>query len=434
MSEDSYPMKPKFSGYQEVLDYLYTQLPMFQRVGSSAFKKDLTNTIAFCDFLDHPEHKFKSVHIAGTNGKGSSSHYLAAILQSAGYKTGLYTSPHLKNFTERIKINGREIPHDEVVDFVNRALPFIEETKPSFFELTVGMAFDYFARKRVDIAIVEVGMGGRLDSTNVVIPEVALITNISADHQQWLGDTPELVAGEKAGIIKKHIPVVVSEKQEEIAGVFAHVAQQKGAPIYFAADDYQALFKENGMLEVSGFAHDFDIQPAGDYQTRNIPGVLKTIDILRTRGFQLSDSAVLNGIEQMKKYTGLKGRWQVLGTKPLTVCDVGHNQAGLEYIVNQIERTPHKNLHMILGTVRDKDISAILHILPKGAAYYFCEANIPRAMPADELYTYAVKHGLIGKVIKDVNAAIAEAKSAAAPEDLIFIGGSTFVVAEIEDL
>lgn len=432
MSENS-DRRKEFSNYQEVLDYLYTQLPMFQRVGASAFKKDLANTQKLCAFLGHPEHQFKAVHVAGTNGKGSSSHYLAGILQAAGYKTGLYTSPHLKNFTERIKINGVEIPGNDVVAFVNRVQPCIEAIKPSFFELTVGMAFDYFARQQVDIAIVEVGMGGRLDSTNVIIPEVSLITNISADHQQWLGEKLEDVAGEKAGIIKHHIPVVVSERQEDLVHVFERVAQQKESPLYFASETYHAHFNKEKLLEVSELDVKYNIQ-GGGYQARNIPGVLRTVDILKERGFQISSDAVRKGIEEMKHLTGLKGRWQVLQHDPLMICDVGHNEAGIALILSQIEATRHKDLYMILGMVKDKDISVVLNKLPKEAYYYFTQANIPRAMSAEKLLQEATKYGLKGKVSSNVNEAISEAKSSAGSDDLIFVGGSTFVVAEINEL
>lgn len=426
-----------FSSYSEVLDYMYTQLPMFQRVGGAAFKKDLTNTLALCEYLSYPEHQFKSIHIAGTNGKGSSSNYLAAILQSAGYKTGLYTSPHLKNFTERIKVNGREIPEDRVITFMNKVRSFIEEHHPSFFELTVGMAFDCFAVEKVDIAVIEVGMGGRLDSTNVIIPEVSLITNISADHMQWLGNTLEEVAAEKGGIIKDNIPVVISEKQEGISEVFERIAAERHAKLHYAGDSYTAKFDPSGDLTVySGEdkAYSLHIQPAGYYQTRNIPGVLKAIDLLRGRGFDISQEHIIQGIENVKSITGLKGRWHVLNTKPMVVCDVGHNKAGIEFILDQIASTPHNNLYMIWGAVNDKDISDVLAILPKEAQYFYCQADIPRALAAERLHEEATKQGLKGKVIKDVNEAISEAKALAGDNDLIFIGGSTFVVAEIENL
>ncbi|GAA0894785.1 folylpolyglutamate synthase/dihydrofolate synthase family protein [Fulvivirga kasyanovii] len=426
-----------FSSYQEVLDYMYTQLPMFQRVGGAAFKKDLTNTLALCKYLSYPEHQFKSIHIAGTNGKGSSSNYLAAILQSAGYKTGLYTSPHLKNFTERIKVNGKEIPEDRVIDFMNRVRPFIEEHHPSFFELTVGMAFDCFAVEKVDIAVVEVGMGGRLDSTNVIIPEVSLITNISADHMQWLGNTLEEVAAEKGGIIKDHVPVVISEKQPGISEVFERIAEERQASLYFAGNSYTSRFDSSGDLVVfSGDSklHTFNVQPAGYYQTKNIPGVLKVIDILRERGFEIADEHIIKGIENVRAITGLKGRWHVLGTQPMVVCDVGHNKAGVELILDQIASTPHKDLYMVWGAVNDKDITDTLALLPKEAHYFFCQANIPRALDAEKLYEEATKQGLKGRIIKNVNEAIAEAKALAGKDDLIFIGGSTFVVAEIADL
>ncbi|ELR70809.1 Dihydrofolate synthase [Fulvivirga imtechensis AK7] len=437
MSDINKPLQKQFSNYKDVLNYLYTRLPMFQRVGGAAFKKDLTNTIALCEFLGHPEHQFKSIHIAGTNGKGSSSHYLAAILQSAGYKVGLYTSPHLKNFTERIKINGKQMPKDKVIGFVNRVLPFIESARPSFFELTVGMAFDYFAGEKVDIAVVEVGMGGRLDSTNVIIPEVSLITNISADHLQWLGNTLQEVAAEKGGIIKDHIPVVISERQTGISQVFENIAKQRKARLYYAGESYQAHFNEGRLLKVSSGSSgvfDLNIQPAGNYQTKNIPGVLKVIDVLRDRGFDINRDNVITGIEQVRDITGLKGRWHVLSHSPLTICDVGHNQAGVEVILDQLAHTPHKNLYMIWGTVSDKDVSGILKILPKEAYYYFCQADIPRAMPAGELHREAVKLGLRGEMIMDVNEAVKAARQKASHDDLIFIGGSTFVVAELNEI
>ncbi|UII31528.1 bifunctional folylpolyglutamate synthase/dihydrofolate synthase [Fulvivirga ulvae] len=426
-----------FSSYQQVLDYMYTQLPMFQRIGGAAFKKDLTNTRALCRYLSYPEHQFKSIHIAGTNGKGSSSNYLAAILQSAGYKTGLYTSPHLKNFTERIKVNGMEIPEDRVIDFMNRVYPFIEEHHPSFFELTVGMAFDCFAVEKVDIAVIEVGMGGRLDSTNVIIPEVSLITNISADHMQWLGNTLQEVATEKGGIIKDHIPVVISEKQEGISDVFEHISAERHADLYFAGDSYTAGFDQAGDLIIYSESNkliSLNIQPAGYYQTKNIPGVLKVIDILRTRGFEIKPEHIKQGIENVKSITGLKGRWHVLSTCPMVVCDVGHNKAGVEFIINQIASTPHKDLYMVWGAVNDKDISDILTILPKEGHYFFCQADIPRALEAEKLHDAAAGYGLKGEVVKNVNEAISIAKAQADHNDLIFVGGSTFVVAEIADL
>ncbi|UII25252.1 bifunctional folylpolyglutamate synthase/dihydrofolate synthase [Fulvivirga maritima] len=428
----------KFKTYQEVLDYLYVQLPMFQKVGASAYKKDLDNTLKLLAALGNPETKFKTIHVAGTNGKGSSSHYLSAILQEAGYKTGLYTSPHLKNFTERIKLNGIEMPQNEVVDFMNRALPLLAEIKPSFFEFTVAMAFDYFAQKEVDIAVIEVGMGGRLDSTNVIQPEVSLITNISFDHQQWLGSTLAEIAGEKAGIIKKDTPVVVSEKQESITRVFEDKAAQMKAPLSLAADCYTSAFDGDNLMVKSpndnSLAYSFHLPQAGLYQTKNIPGVLTVVDALKKRGFSINDQQVKTGIEQMKKLTGLKGRWQILSYEPLTICDVGHNEAGIKFIVDQLSREQYGKLHMVWGTVNDKDISKVLEMLPKEADYYFCKAEIPRALDAKELGIQAAKHGLKGQVVPKVSEAISMARRNAAKNDLIFIGGSTFVVAEIDNL
>ncbi|MBL6449975.1 bifunctional folylpolyglutamate synthase/dihydrofolate synthase [Fulvivirga sp. 29W222] len=410
---------------------------MFQRVGGAAFKKDLGNTLALCQYLNNPEHQFKSVHIAGTNGKGSSSNYLAAILQSAGYKTGLYTSPHLKNFTERIKINGKEIAGERVINFMNRVYPFIEEHHPSFFELTVGMAFDYFAEEQVDIAVVEVGMGGRLDSTNVIIPEVALITNISEDHKQWLGNTLEEIAAEKGGIIKDHVPVVISEKQKGISEVFERISIERHAALSFAEDSYTATFEQSGDLVVqSGDSqvYSLKVQPAGYYQKKNIPGVLKVIEVLQARGFNIGEEHVIRGIEDVKTITGLKGRWHVLGNKPMVVCDVGHNKAGVEFIMRQVASTPHHKLYVVWGAVNDKDVSGVLAMLPKEAQYFFCQADIPRALEAEKLYEEAAKQGLKGKVVKNVNEAIKEAKVLASEDDMIFIGGSTFVVAEVAEL
>ena len=424
------------STYTEVLDYLYKQLPMFQRVGGAAFKKDLTNTIALCEYLQYPQHKFKSVHVAGTNGKGSSSHYIASILQASGYKTGLYTSPHLKSFTERIKINGQPISEDEVIDFVNRVVPFIDSHKPSFFELTVGMAFEYFASQQVDIAVIEVGMGGRLDSTNVIQPEVALITNISEDHKQFLGDSIEAIAGEKAGIIKQDTPVVISERQTETTPVFEKVASERHAKMYFAEDQYGCYFDEETLVVEKEGLEVFRVRllPAIQYQAKNVAGVLQVIDILRAHGFEISSAHIKEGLENVTSMAGLKGRWQILAETPLTVCDVGHNKAGVQYVVDQLAKIPYQKLHMVWGAVNDKEIDEILQMLPKDAYYYFCEANIPRALSADILYVWAKSAGLQGTVIKDVNQALAKARSRAHADDIIFIGGSTFVVAEIAEL
>lgn len=419
--------------YQQAIDYLYTSLPVFQRVGASAYKGDLTNTLALCDVLGNPQHKFKSVHITGTNGKGSSSHMMAAILQAAGYKTGLYTSPHLKEFTERIRINGKDVSQEFVVDFVNRMKPALEEIKPSFFETTVAMAFDYFAKEKVDIAVIEVGLGGRLDSTNVITPEVSLITNISWDHMDLLGDTLERIAIEKAGIIKENIPVIISERQHEVQDVFLKKSAEVKSPIIFAEDKFGIEALGLGKYKVNNSAT-YQLELKGNYQQKNLGGVLATIDELNKKGFTISGENILEGLSRTIQLTGLKGRWQKLNDKPLIICDTGHNEAGMKEILSQLKQQKFSKLHFVLGMVKDKDQGKLLSLLPKDADYYFCQAKIPRAMPAHELQEKAATVGLNGNVVEDVNDAIAEAKQNAAPEDMIFIGGSTFVVGEIENL
>ena len=426
-----------FTSYQRTLDYLYTNLPIFQRVGSAAYKKDITNTIRLCESLGNPHLRFKSIHIAGTNGKGSSSHMLASVLQSAGYKTGLYTSPHLKEFTERIKINGREIDKQYVVDFVNRIRPAIEEIHPSFFEITVAMAFDYFAQKKVDIAVIEVGLGGRLDSTNIITPIASLITNISFDHKDILGDTLEKIAFEKAGIIKQNVPVVISERQQEVEHVFLKKASDCNSKIYFAPDFYRVDESEN-CLDVSAndqvVFSELSLPLKGVYQAKNLGGVLKMIDVIRSTGISISQEQVVHGLRHTVDQTGLKGRWQKLDINPLIICDTGHNQAGIREVVRQIGRQKYDKLHMVWGMVKDKEPDEVLALLPKDAHYYFCQANIPRAFDAQTLKEKASSFGLMGEVIEDINDAIATAKRAAQSNDFIFIGGSTFVVAEIENL
>ncbi|UII19211.1 bifunctional folylpolyglutamate synthase/dihydrofolate synthase [Fulvivirga ligni] len=428
----------KFSSYQEVLDYLFVQLPMFQKQGASAYKKDLDNTIKLLAALDNPERKFKSIHVAGTNGKGSTSHYLSAILQEAGYKTALYTSPHLKNFSERIKLNGQEVSEEYVLEFMNRVVPVLDEVKPSFFEFTVAMAFDFFAKEKVDIAIIEVGMGGRLDSTNVITPEFSLITNIGYDHQQWLGNTLEEIAGEKAGIIKKGVPVIISERQPSINEVFEAKAKQHKAPIVFADDIYEAEFDHEHLVlnavDEEFPSYSFHLPQAGKYQKKNLAGVLMGVEVLNELGYDIDLDNIITGVEQMKALSGLKGRWQIIDNEPLTICDVGHNEDGVKYIVEQIKQTPHEHLHMVWGTVNDKDISKVLQLLPKEATYYFCQAHIPRALEAASLAQKANEAGLKGEIIPEVSDAIAQARRNAKKDDLIFIGGSTFVVAEIENL
>ncbi len=426
----------KFTTYPEVIEYLYTQLPVFQRVGGAAFRKDLKNTEQLCDFLGLPQHRFKSVHVAGTNGKGSSSHMLASVLQEAGYKTGLYTSPHLVDFSERIKINRMPVSQSFIIDFVNRIRPMIDKLEPSFFEITVAMAFDYFATEQVDIAIIEVGMGGRLDSTNVILPEVSLVTNISDDHKQWLGDTLEKIAGEKAGIIKTHTPVVISEKQPQLSHVFDKKAKSSQAAIHYAFEEYQARWHDRQVRIHRLNQKDLDFTPGlqGDYQLHNYPGVLKTLALLGERGFIIEDEHIRNGLQNLVTNTGLKGRWQVLRKKPLVICDVGHNKAGVQSILRQIQDTPHDKLYMVWGMVEDKEIDDVLSLLPKDAFFYFCNAKIPRAKPAQSLMEAAEPFGVKGEVIEDVNEALNRAISAAGGNDMVFVGGSTFVIAEIEGL
>jgi dihydrofolate synthase / folylpolyglutamate synthase len=427
--------------YQETLEYLFNALPMFQRVGASAFKKDLSNTLALCRHLGNPERKFKSIHVAGTNGKGSTSHTLAAILQSAGYKTGLYTSPHLKSFTERIRIDGKEITEQAVIDFVGANKLFLDELKPSFFEMTVGLAFWYFAQEQVDIAIIEVGMGGRLDSTNVIVPELSLITNIGWDHMQFLGDSLPLIAGEKAGIIKSGVPVVLSQTQKETKSVFLNQALEKRSPILFAD---RKITVEKLPAEISGLAqyaiskdgetYILEYGLLGDYQKYNLPGILESVFQLREKGWEIQEEALRKGLREVTKLTGLKGRWQILGEHPKVIADTGHNEPGVREILKQLEKYSFDQLWIVLGMVQDKDVSKILALFPKHARYVFCQADLPRAMPAQVLAEKAAEFDLSGDVIPNVNEALQFARKNAEINDLIFIGGSTFVVAEIGDL
>lgn len=422
--------------YQETLDYLYNALPMFQRVGPVAYKVDLGNTVELVKAIDNPHTKFKSIHVGGTNGKGSVSHMLASVLQEAGYKVGLYTSPHLKSFTERIRINGSPITERAVVDFVERIQPTIKKIEPSFFEITVAMAFDYFAREEVDIAVVEVGLGGRLDSTNILTPEVSVITNIGWDHQSLLGNTLRKIAFEKAGIIKKGVPVVVSQKQSEVARVFEEKAASEQTSLTFASDMYRLERASPDRFNVFWYneivLEGLQLDLKGAYQRYNILGVLQTLDKLK--GFDISEEAIRNGLENVITNTGLKGRWQQLGSNPTIICDTGHNQDGVHFIVDQLRQLSYKKLHMVWGMVNDKSIDEVLALLPKTAFYYFCAANIPRAMKADQLKQKAAEHQLDSETYPSVSEAIHAAKKNASDEDLIFIGGSTFVVAEIEEL
>ncbi|HXL57474.1 MAG TPA: folylpolyglutamate synthase/dihydrofolate synthase family protein [Chitinophagaceae bacterium] len=427
--------------YAETLAYLYHTLPMFSRIGAAAFKKDLTNTLQLCEALDNPQKKFKSIHIAGTNGKGSVSHMLAAILQTAGYKTGLYTSPHLKDFRERIKVNGTICNEDFVIAFVEKVKPLIEAIHPSFFEITVAIAFTYFAEQNIDVAVVEVGLGGRLDSTNIVTPELAVITNIGWDHMNMLGDTLEKIAYEKAGIIKQNIPVVIGEILPETKAVFEKVAAEKNSSIFLATNErYVADWHlKNHQLNVTIVNNHKDehityhSDLGGIYQIKNIVTVLETVQQLQKKGWHISHEHIKNGLAQTKKLTGLHGRWEVIHQKPTIVADVAHNIDGMKQVVEQIELTTYNDLHIIIGMVKDKEVEKVLSILPRYAAYYFTKAQIPRALPEHELATKAINTGLNGKTFSDVNIAIAEVLQHAHEDDLVVICGSVFLVGEVED-
>ena len=405
--------------YTQATDFLFNQLASYQNQGAKAFNKSLDKTILLLKHLGSPHQKFKSVHVAGTNGKGSSCHMLAAILQTANYKTGLFTSPHLKNFTERIKIDGKEVDKTFVTDFVNHNINILEDLKPSFFEITTVMAFQYFALQKVDIAIIETGLGGRLDSTNVILPEVSLITSIGYDHQSILGDTIIEIANEKAGIIKPNRPVVIGlQKYETVYNVFEKKANQLNAKIIISKP-YQ-------------YTYYLDLK--GNYQQENLPGVINTLAILNEKGWSISDNQITDGLTNVQQKTGLKGRWQNLSTKPLIVCDTGHNIDGIKYLVEQIKETKYNSLFIVFGMVNDKDVDEILKLLPKNAYYVFTQSKNERAINADSLLALAQTYFLSGQVIKDVNKAIAYCKKKATQNDFIFIGGSNFVVAEIEDL
>lgn len=426
--------------YGETLVYLFEQLPMFHRIGPAAYKANLDNTHAIMELLDHPEQDFRSVHIAGTNGKGSTSHMLAAILQQSGYKTGLYTSPHLKDFRERIKINGKMIEKSEVVKFVKKYKNEFEKIQPSFFEWTVGLAFDYFSRKDVDIAIIETGLGGRLDSTNVITPLVSVITNVQWDHMNLLGNTLQKIAIEKAGIIKKNVPVVIGTTQTDLAPVFKKKAKIAGAPIYFADKIFraeQSVDNAENVLTVdvtknkSGFLKDLHLDLNGLYQMKNIPGVLQTTELLNENGFELNRKNIRIALQSVRKITGFAGRWQTLGKQPLIIADTGHNVDGIREVVSQLAQMQYKRLHMVIGMVNDKDISKMLKLLPVKATYYFCKPSIPRGLDAKELKKQAVAVGLKGKAYLSVQKALEAARDEAGKNDLIFAGGSTFVVAEV---
>ncbi len=402
--------------YSRTLDWMFAQLPMYQRQGASAYKIDLSNTLQLAEHLGNPHKKIKTIHVAGTNGKGSTSHMLAAILQEAGYRVGLYTSPHLKDFRERIRINGAVITEAYVVDFIAQHRAFFDQHACSFFEMTVGMAFQYFADQQVDIAVIEVGLGGRLDSTNIIRPEVSVITNIGMDHTQFLGTTFAAIAAEKAGIIKQHVPVVIGRTIPETKAVFEEKAAEQSSPVFYAADLITSVFKTDLL---------------GQYQQENIKTAVQTIHVLQGQGWEISEEAVEVGLQHVVHHTGLLGRWQVLQTHPKVVCDTAHNEDGLASVMQQVRSETHQQLHIVLGVVADKDLDTILPLFPIEAVYYFCAPTIKRALAKDTLQAAAANHHLKGSVYNSVKEAYTDALANANAEDLIYIGGSTFVVAEI---
>lgn len=431
--------------YQETIDYLYSRLPVFQNIGARAFKPGLHTTLQLCNHLGNPQEKFKTIHVGGTNGKGSTSHMLASVLQEAGYKVGLYTSPHLKSFTERIRVNGISIDEDFIVEFTAVNKSYIESLSPSFFEVTVAMAFSYFARCEVDVAVIEVGMGGRLDSTNIITPVLSVITNVSFDHVQFLGDTLGKIAYEKAGIIKNDVPVVVSERQEdEVSDVFDQTASERNSEIVYGADLFSILNSEhtNGKLSLNIVSKesgqlvypDLNLDLAGEYQLKNICGVLAAIEKLQKTGFEISGNAIYDGLSLVQSNTGLKGRWQKLNDKPLVYCDTAHNYAGVSETMRQFNSLVSKQKRFVIGFVSDKDISSILNLFPKDGIYYFCQPSNLRALDASELQQEALELGLKGNVYPNVNLALEAAISESNPEDTIYVGGSTFVVADLDQL
>jgi dihydrofolate synthase/folylpolyglutamate synthase len=426
--------------YSETLDYLYNKLPMFSRLGSVALKKDLTNTKILCERLQNPQTKFKSIHIAGTNGKGSVSHMLAAVLQTAGYKTGLYTSPHLYDFRERIKIDGVMVPQEFIIDFVEKVQPWIEEIEPSFFEITVAMAFHYFAQEEVDIAVVEVGLGGRLDSTNVIHPELSIITNISFDHTNILGNTIEEIAAEKGGIIKEKIPVVISEREKKTETIFRKIAIEKSAPLLFAEDHFAVSSFELGHRFMSVVIEDkkekeridYKLDLPGIYQLKNLPAVLTAVKELNNQDWNIGVGQVVAALQEVKSQTGLLGRWEVIWEAPTIVLEVAHNEAGIQQMLSHLDQLHYRQLHIVLGMVKDKDIDKVLALLPKNAVYYFTQAHIPRALDKHQLQTQAQAFHLSGMVFENVNLALKRAFDSASPNDIVIVCGSIFLVAEVD--
>ncbi|WP_315085780.1 folylpolyglutamate synthase/dihydrofolate synthase family protein [Bacteroides heparinolyticus] len=405
--------------YQDTLTYLYNSTPMFQQVGGSAYKEGLENTLALDEHFGHPHRKFRTIHVAGTNGKGSCSHTIAAILQEAGYSVGLYTSPHLVDFRERIRVNGQPIPEEYVIRFVEEERCFFEPLHPSFFELTTAMAFRYFADAKIDVAVIEVGLGGRLDCTNIIHPDLCIITNISLDHTQFLGNTLPQIAREKAGIIKSGIPVVIGETTPETKAVFQKRAGEVNAPIYFA--------EENGREDYPGIEYELK----GFYQKKNSRTILTALPLLKEAGYRLDEQSVRRGFAHVTELTGLMGRWQKLQDYPTLICDTGHNVGGITYIVEQLKQQAFHNLHIIIGMVNDKDIQGVLALLPEDAIYYFTQASVKRALPANDLQKLAESAGLKGNCYPDVPSAVRAAQEKSLPEDFIFVGGSSFIVADL---
>lgn len=421
--------------YEETLDYLYNSAPLFQHIGKDAYKEGLENTYLLDEHFNHPHRQFRTIHIAGTNGKGSCSHTLAAILQAAGYKTGLYTSPHLIDFRERIRINGTPVSKEYVTDFVEKHRAFFEPLHPSFFELTTAIAFHYFAQEQVDLAIIEVGLGGRMDCTNIIRPDLCVITNISFDHVQFLGNTLAKIAGEKAGIIKENIPVVIGETTPETKPVFIGRAKEVNAPIYFAEEEQllqtSGINKEGKRIYQTADYTDLEGELGGLCQLKNTNTLLTAIRLLKQTGYQFTEDNVRKGFSQVCRLTGLMGRWQKLESDPILVCDTGHNVGGITYIVEQLRHQKYEQLHIVMGMVNDKDISGVLAILPKDAIYYFTKANVKRALSEKELQSMALQSGLHGNTYPNVETAVTAAKEKAGKNDFIFVGGSSFIVADL---
>lgn len=425
--------------YQETLNWMFAQLPMFQRKGQAAYKADLSNTIALDEYFSSPHKKFKTIHVAGTNGKGSVSHMIASCLQDAGYKTALYTSPHLKDFRERIRVNGECVPESFVQEFISSNKEIFENLQPSFFEMTVAMALKYFAEENVDYAVIETGLGGRLDSTNIITPEISIITNISPDHTALLGNTVEKIAFEKAGIIKNNTPVVVGEYDTAVSKVFEKKSKEQNAELFFASNHFSIKNSSFNMDERKMDVYydgkiifkDLKSSLVGSYQEKNIPTVLAALNILNRNGLKVSDKDIYSGIAKVVENTSIMGRWQILNKRPLTVCDTAHNESGVASVLEQLNQVSFTNLHVVFGMVNDKNIDKVLSLMPKDAVYYFTKASIPRAMNEIELKTLAAKHNLIGNTYVSVKEAVRAANINAKENDFIYIGGSTFIVAEI---